>query len=298
MHLRYFAFLILIFVSQFAFSQNKITLSGYVLDAQNGETLIGASIYVPKLKIGSATNEYGFYSLEIPAEEIEVVFSYIGYNTITQILNLTEDFQINIELLSGQNLQEVKVFAESNKEVINSTQMSVEKLSMREAKLLPALFGEVDIIKTLQLKPGIKSGGEGTSGIVVRGGSPDQNLFILDEAVIYNPSHLFGFFSTFNSDAVKNVKLYKGGFPAQYGGRLSSVIDVKLNEGNKKEFSGAGGVGLIASRLTLEGPIKKDKSSFMVSGRRTYVDLITRQINNAKADDEGFNPIPDYFFMI
>jgi hypothetical protein len=296
MHLRFFYFFVFLFVAQIGFSQNKITLSGYISDAQNGETLIGASIYNPKLKIGAVTNEYGYYSLEIPTGKIEIIFSYIGYNSITKLFKLTENFQANIELVAGRTLQEIEISAESNKEVVNSTQMSVEKLSMREAKLLPALFGEVDIIKTLQLKPGVKSGGEGTSGIVVRGGSPDQNLFILDEAVIYNPSHLFGFFSTFNSDAVKDVQLYKGGFPAQYGGRLSSVIDVKLNEGNKKEFSGAGGVGLISSRLTLEGPLKKDKSSFMVSGRRTYVDLITRQINNSREGDEDFNPIPDYFF--
>ena len=223
MHLRLSYLFVFLFITQLGFSQNKITLSGYVSDAKNGETLIGASIYVPKLRIGTATNEYGFYSLEIPKGELEIIFSYIGYNSNSKILNLSESFQADIELLPGQTLQEVEVSAESNKEVINSTQMSVEKISMREAKLLPALFGEVDIIKTLQLKPGIKSGGEGTSGVVVRGGSPDQNLFILDEAVIYNPSHLFGFFSTFNSDAIKDVQLYKGGFPAQYGGRLSSV---------------------------------------------------------------------------
>ena len=278
------------------FSQNTITLSGTISDAQSGETMIGASVFVPVLNIGTATNEYGFYSLKLPLGKTKIIYSFIGFSSIEKNIEITKDLQINIELLSGETLREIKVSAESNQEIINSTQMSVERLSMKEAKLLPALFGEVDIIKTLQLKPGIKSGGEGTTGVVVRGGSPDQNLFILDEAVIYNPSHLFGFFSTFNSDAVKDVKLYKGGFPAQYGGRLSSVIDVKLNEGNKKEFTGAGGVGIIASRLTLEGPIKKDKSSFMVSGRRTYADLITGQINEINKDKDNFNPIPDYFF--
>lgn len=296
MNRRFVFTLIILLFSVFVFCQNTVTISGYISDAKNGETLIGASIYAPTLEIGTATNEYGFYSLKIPQGKTKVVFSFIGYNSEEKEINVTEDLQINIELFSGQTLTEINVSAESNKEVLNSTQMSVEKLSMREAKLLPALFGEVDIIKTLQLKPGIKSGGEGTTGVVVRGGSPDQNLFILDEAVIYNPSHLFGFFSTFNSDAVKDVQLYKGGFPAQYGGRLSSVIDVKLNEGNKKEFSGAGGIGIIASRLTLEGPLKKDKSSFMVSGRRTYVDIITRQVNKMNEDKEDFNPIPDYFF--
>ncbi|MGB1218044.1 MAG: TonB-dependent receptor plug domain-containing protein, partial [Saprospiraceae bacterium] len=170
------------------------------------------------------------------------------------------------------------------------------QISMEDAKLLPALFGEVDIIKTLQLKPGVSSGGEGTSGLSVRGGTGDQNLFLLDEATVYNPQHLFGFFSTFNSDAVKNVDLYKGGFPAQYGGRLSSVVDVKLRDGNRKKFEGAGGLGLIASRLTLEGPIVKDKGSFIISGRRTYVDIFTSAINKRNEGNEDANLIPAYFF--
>ena len=296
MNIKYLFILIFVAIAFPTFSQNNITISGTITDAKNGETLIGASVYTPEFGIGTATNEYGFYSLKLPQGKIKIIYSFIGYSPIEKEIDLTKDLQINLELLSGETLREIKVSAESNKEIVNSTQMSVEKLSMKEAKLLPALFGEVDIIKTLQLKPGIKSGGEGTTGVVVRGGSPDQNLFILDEAVIYNPSHLFGFFSTFNSDAVKDVKLYKGGFPAQYGGRLSSVIDVKLNEGNKKEFTGAGGVGIIASRLTLEGPIKKDKSSFMISGRRTYADIITRQLNKRNEDKEDFNPIPDYYF--
>ena len=296
MNIKYLLLFIFVAIVFPSFSQNNFTLSGTITDAKNGETMIGASVYAPELNIGTATNEYGFYSLKLPTGKTKIVFSFIGYTPIEKIIDLTIDLQINLELLSGETLREIQVSAESNKEIVNSTQMSVAKLSMKEAKLLPALFGEVDIIKTLQLKPGIKSGGEGTSGVVVRGGSPDQNLFILDEAVIYNPSHLFGFFSTFNSDAVKDVQLYKGGFPAQYGGRLSSVIDVKLNEGNKKEFTGAGGVGIIASRLTLEGPIKKDKSSFMISGRRTYADIITRQLNKRNEDKDDFNPIPDYYF--
>ena len=174
--------------------------------------------------------------------------------------------------------------------------MSVEAVTTKEAKALPALLGEVDIIKTIQLKPGITSGSEGNSGLFVRGGGADQNLIILDEAIVYNANHLFGFFSTFNADAIKDVKIYKGGFPAKYGGRLSSVIDVKLKEGNQKKFAGSGGIGLISSRLTLEAPIQKDRSSFMVSGRRTYVDLITRQINKINEDKEDYDPIPDYYF--
>ncbi len=276
--------------------QSKVTLSGYVKDADTGESLIGATIYCPELQFGTASNDYGFYSINLPKDSVTIAFSFIGYRSIEKRLLLSQNFTLNIDLRSGELLEEVVVSADSYQEQINTTQMSVDKISMKEAKLLPALFGEVDIIKTLQLKPGIKTGGEGTSGIVVRGGSPDQNLFILDEATIYNPSHLFGFFSTFNSDAVKDVKLYKGGFPSKYGGRLSSVIDVKLNDGNRKKFSGTGGVGLIASRLSLEGPIVKDKSSYMISGRRTYADLITRRINKSKENDPEYNPIPDYYF--
>jgi hypothetical protein len=174
--------------------------------------------------------------------------------------------------------------------------MSVMTLTTKEAKALPALFGEVDIIKILQLKPGIASGSEGTTGLFVRGGNSDQNLIVLDEAIVYNANHLFGFFSTFNSDAVKDVKVYKGGFPAQYGGRLSSVIDVRMKEGNNQKFSGSGGLGLISSRLTLEGPIQKGKSSFVLSGRRTYADIITRAINKANEGKADYNPIPDYYF--
>ncbi|MEM9823499.1 MAG: TonB-dependent receptor [Bacteroidota bacterium] len=209
-------------------AQNSFTLSGYIKDAATGETLIGATVYCAALKTGTVSNEYGFYSLEVPNTSIDLLYSFIGYASQKRVLQSRRDTTINIDLKPGNILEEVVVSAESNKEVLNSTQMSLDKITVREAKLLPAIFGEVDIIKTLQLKPGIKSGGEGTTGIVVRGGSPDQNLFILDEAIIYNPSHLFGFFSTFNSDAIKDVQLFKGGFPPQYGGRLSSVIDVKL----------------------------------------------------------------------
>lgn len=272
-------------------------LSGYIKDAESGETLIGASVFAPETGAGTASNEYGFFSLALPAnQEITVRISYTGYQTFEQVFNLKNDEKFDVELSSGETLQEVVVSAESNKEQVNSTQMSVTKLTTKEAKVLPALFGEVDILKTLQLKPGVTSGGEGTSGLYVRGGGADQNLFVLDDATVYNASHLFGFFSTFNSDAVKDIQLFKGGFPAQYGGRLSSVIDVKLNEGNRKKFSGKGGLGLISSRLTLEGPFDEGNGSFILSGRRTYADLITRQVNRMNQDNEDFNPIPDYFF--
>ncbi|MEO1448025.1 MAG: TonB-dependent receptor, partial [Bacteroidota bacterium] len=254
------------------FSQSSYTLSGVVKMGESGETLIGATVVAPKLGKGTYTNDYGFYSLTLPAstDSVEVRFIYSGYKTEIRKIVVQADQRIDIDL-GISSLDEVVIEADSYEEKLNSTEMSVERVTMKEAKLLPALFGEVDIIKTLQLKPGVSSGSEGSSGIFVRGGGPDQNLVLLDNTVVYNPSHLFGFFSTFNADAVKDVKLYKGGFPGQYGGRLSSVIDVKMNEGNQKKFSGAGGLGLIASRLTLEGPIVKDKASFMVSGRRTYV---------------------------
>lgn len=279
------------------FGQNQWTISGTLTDKNTGETLIGASILLPALDIGTSTNAYGFYSLEVNAEDsVLVQFSYVGYQSLEKKLLLKNDLLLNIELASGMDLTEVTVKANSFQEQMNSTQMSVEQISTREVKLIPVLLGESDILKSIQLKPGIPSGAEGTTGLFVRGGGSDQNLILLDEAVVYNANHLFGFFSTFNTDAVKDLKLYKGGFPAEYGGRLSSVIDVKLKDGNNKKFSGSGGLGIISSRLTLEGPIQKDKSSFIVSGRRTYVDIFTRMLNRANEDNEDFSPIPDYFF--
>ncbi len=288
-------------ISSFFFlglSAQEITLSGYVKDGDSGETMIGATVFVPSTGAGNVSNEYGFYSISLPVgDSVLIQFSYIGYQNVEKTVIYDENANLDIELTYGQQLQEVVVKADSYREVLNSTQMSVEQISMEDAKLLPALFGEVDIIKTLQLKPGVSSGGEGTSGLSVRGGTGDQNLFLLDEATVYNPQHLFGFFSTFNSDAVKNVELYKGGFPAQYGGRLSSVVDVKLRDGNRKKFAGSGGLGLIASRLTLEGPIARNqKGSFIVSGRRTYVDLFTSAANKRNEDNPDFNQIPAYFF--
>ena len=276
----------------------QVTISGKVSDADSGETVIGATVQAPAQGLGTITNEYGFYSLRLPADQdsVTLVYSYIGFNDVQRRVGTTADRTLDVELGGGVELAVVEISANSFEEQLNSTEMSVERIDPVEAKIIPVLLGESDILKVIQLKPGIPSGGEGTTGLYVRGGGQDQNLFILDEAVVYNPNHLFGFFSTFNTDAVKDLKIYKGGFPAQYGGRLSSVVDVKLKEGNKKHFSGTGGIGLIASRLTLEGPIQQDKSSFIVSGRRTYFDLITRQVNRANEDNEDFSPIPDYFF--
>lgn len=289
--------LLFLFPAAWCQSQSTFTVSGMVYDEGNGETLIGATVLSPAQEAGSATNEYGFYSIAVPARDsVRLIFSYVGYQPQAYTLFLTRDTTMNVPLSTGIQLEEVVVQANSYREQLNSTEMSVEAVTTREAKLLPVLLGESDILKTVQLKPGIPSGSEGTTGIFVRGGSNDQNLIVLDEAVVYNANHLFGFFSTFNTDAVKDLKVYKGGFPSQYGGRLSSVIDVKLKEGNNREFAGSGGIGLIASRLTLEGPLQKERSSFIVSGRRTYLDIFTRAVNRANEGKEDFNPIPDYFF--
>ncbi len=291
-------FVSLLYCAQVWSQEDFFTLSGTISDARSGETLIGATVNIPELATGAVTNEYGFYSIRMPAgDSLKVVFSYIGFQTEERIIALSSNQKLNIEMIeAGVELEEVVVRANTLEEKVASTEMSVETITPQQAKLLPVLLGESDILKTIQLKPGLPSGAEGTTGLFVRGGGADQNLIVLDEALVYNASHLFGFFSTFNTDAVKDLKIYKGGFPAQYGGRLSSVIDVKLKEGNKKKFSGAGGIGAISSRLTLEGPIQKDKSSFMVSGRRTYVDLITNAVNKANEDNDDFNPIPAYFF--
>lgn len=293
-------FLLLFFVCTSVLNaQNTVTVNGVLKDAQNGETLIGATVEAVGLGKGNVSNEYGFYSFSLPAGEdsITLRFSYIGYETTLRRFKPSANLKLNISLQPvGSVLNEVVIKANALDEKRRSTEMSVATIGTKEVKALPALFGETDIIKILQLKPGIAAGSEGTTGLFVRGGGGDQNLIVLDEAVVYNANHLFGFFSTFNSDAVKDVKVYKGGFPAQYGGRLSSVIDVRMKEGNNQKFSGSGGLGLISSRLTLEGPIQKDKSSFVVSGRRTYADIITRAINKANEGKEDYNPIPDYYF--
>ncbi|GAB2474987.1 TonB-dependent receptor [Hymenobacter qilianensis] len=290
--------LILCTLPQLALAQATVTLSGFVRDATDQGVLPGASVAVPALNTGVTADERGFYSLPLPAGRYTVVISFIGYETVTREINVNRTQRISFVLpLAANELGEVIVEGSGTLEQkLQTTQMSVERLTTREAKLLPALFGEVDLLKTLQLKPGVQNGGEGTSGLFVRGGSSDQNLYLLDEAVVYNPSHLFGLFSVFNPDAVQSVDLYKGGFPAQFGGRLSSVVDVKLREGNTKKLGVSGGLGLISSRLTMEGPIVKDKGSFIVSGRRTYFDVFTRQINKLNVDDPEYNPIPNYYF--
>ena len=277
--------------------QSKTTFFGTITDGETGETLIGAKVEIIDANKATVTNEYGFYSITIPATDTIILSaSYIGMETFYQRLPGMNDTKWNIELMPGTTtLDEVIIVADQLRDKMSSTQMSMEQISAKTSKVLPALFGEVDIIKTLQLKAGVSSGSEGSTGLYVRGGAGDQNLIMLDEATVYNANHLFGFFSTFNSDAIKDVRLFKGGFPAQYGGRLSSVIDVRMKDGNNKKLSGSGGIGLITSRLTLEGPIGEN-TSFVVSGRRTYVDLITNAINKSQEDKPDFNKIPGYNF--
>jgi hypothetical protein len=252
-------------------AQDKLSISGYVNDESTGETLIGANIRLQN-GVGTVTNTYGFYSLSIPAGKYELIISYVGYESQEKTIDLSSDLRLNINLNpEGLELREVVISARAEDANVKSTEMGTVGLAMENIKKLPALMGEVDILKTIQLLPGVLSAGEGNAGFYVRGGGPDQNLVLLDEAVVYNSGHLLGFFSVFNADAIKNTTLIKGGMPANYGGRLSSVVDIQMKEGNDKNYVLEGGIGAIASRLTFQGPIVKDKSSFIVSARRTYV---------------------------
>ena len=273
----------------FSFSQNKFTVSGNIKDNGTGEDIIGAKVTVSEIPgKGAITNVYGFYSLTLPEGNYTINYQFIGYKTITQKITLDQNISQNIELvIASELLNEVEVTAEKLGENLKTTEMGVEKITVKDIESIPVLFGEQDILKTMQLLPGVKSAGEGSSGFYVRGGGADQNLILLDEAPVYNASHLLGFFSVFNSDALKDVKLYKGGAPAEFGGRLSSVMDIKMKDGNSKKLSASGGIGLISSRLTLEAPIVKDRGSFIVSGRRTYVDQFLRFSNNENLDGAG-----------
>jgi outer membrane cobalamin receptor len=273
-----------------AFGQQNFTLSGKITDKDTGEDLNGASVMVVELIKGVATNSYGFYSLSLPAGTYTIRYSYVGYENVEQKLDLNKNLVMNIEISpSVMALDEVIVSSERD-ENITSAKQGVEKLNMKDIENIPVLFGEKDILKTIQLLPGISSSAEGSTGFNVRGGSMGQNLILLDEAPLYSSSHLMGFFSVFNSDAIKDVTVYKGGIPAKYGGRASSVLDITMNNGNSKTFSGSGGIGLVSTRLTLEVPILKDKMSFIISGRRTYGDLVARLLfpENMVRDDMKF----------
>jgi hypothetical protein len=258
-----------------ASAQNSYTISGTITDASNGETVFGASVFLENTTIGAVTNAYGFYSITAEEGDYKLIVSYIGYATASQKITLNGNQNINFEITEASTaLEEVLIVAEESERVnIKSPQMSVSKLKVETIKQIPVVLGEVDIIKSIQLLPGVNNGGEGSSGFNVRGGAVDQNLVLLDEAIIYNTSHLFGFFSVFNADAIKDVKLYKGGIPARYGGRVSSVLDVRQKDGNSKKFELNGGIGLISSRLSAEGPVFSNKGSFLVAGRGSYAHL-------------------------
>ncbi len=293
-------FLILVLFTNISFTQidtqGKFTISGYIEDEKTGEKLIAANVFDAKSLAGNTTNTYGFYSLTLPKDSVYLSFSYIGYQTKVIPFFLDKDLTINIKLSDDLTLEEVEVVGERIGRIEEETQMSRIDVPIEQIKRMPALLGEVDVLKTLQLLPGVQSGGEGQSGLYVRGGSPDQNLVLLDGVPIYNVSHVLGIFSVFNADAIKNVTLTKGGFPARYGGRLSSVLEINMKEGNTKEWHGEGSIGLISSKLTLEGPIKTDKTSILVSARRTYADLIFRPIIKSAASSEGGQITPKLYF--
>jgi len=261
------------------------TISGFVRDARNGESLTGAVIY-PKENpsVGITSNSYGYFSLSLPTGEYSLIVQFLGYKTKIIALELKENVKLNFEMEEESiALKEITITGEKNN--INVVQSElISKINIKEIQNIPVILGEKDILKTIQLLPGVTPAGEGNAGFYVRGGGVDQNLILLDEAPVYNPSHLLGFFSTFNSDAIKDITLYKGGFPAEYGGRLSSVVDIKMNEGNNKEYHISGGIGIIASRLAVEGPIFKNKGSFMIAARRTYADIFLRLLSSKGAD--------------
>ncbi len=271
------ALLFLLLNAASVYSQEKFTLSGHIRDATNGEELIGANIYVEELGTGTSTNVYGFYSLSLDPKNYRIGLSYLGYEPMAMDISLTKNQVLDFELEpEGLLMTEVVVTAKEEDQNVKNIEMSVEKLSALQIKQIPQVMGEADLIRSIQLLPGVSTVGEGATGFNVRGGNVDQNLILLDEATVYNSSHLFGLFSVFNVDAIKDSKLYKGGIPAKYGGRLSSVLDIRQRDGNRKNFAMTGGIGLIASRLTIEGPVQKDESSFMVAGRSSYGHLFLK----------------------
>jgi hypothetical protein len=275
-------------------AQKKITLCGYIKDGKTGESIIGANILIPDLKTGTVSNSYGFYSITGIQGKYLVNINFMGYKTLNVIINLDSSKIYNAELFEDiMEIKEVTVTSKPINNMVQSNQTGLLMLDLKQIKQIPVLFGELDILKTIQLTPGVKSTGEGSCGFYVRGGSADQNLILLDEAPVYNASHLLGFFSVFNSNAIKDVELYKGGIPASYGGRASSVLDIKMNEGNMKNYSVSGGIGLISSKLAIEGPIVKNKSSFIISGRRTYADLLAQNFGTQSMKKIGL-----YFYDI
>lgn len=275
--------IVLIVDFKLAFSQKKFTISGYVTDS-NGEMLIGATIYSLDDKVGTITNQYGFFSMTLNPGGKTLIVSSLGYKSDTIKILLNDNVNLNIKLETEvKKIEEVVIKANKSDENIRKPNIGIISIQPKTIKTIPVVFGESDLLKSIQLLPGVQSGVEGIGGFYVRGGNSDQNLIILDEAVVYNPNHLFGFFSVFNTDVIKNVELYKGGIPAEYGGRLSSVLDIRTKEGNLEKIKGEGGIGLISSRLAIEGPVVKNKASFIVSGRRTYADLMLPFANDTNA---------------
>jgi hypothetical protein len=295
MTLKYFfknglgAILLLLTIFTKSYSQEKVTFSGYVKDARNGEDMIGVSIFINDLKIGVQTNVYGFYSITAPTGKYKVSVSYIGYKTQILSLDFDKNKNVDVELKEDERvLDEIVVSTKREDDNVKTTEMSVNKVEMKTIKKMPALLGEVDVIRSIQFLPGVSSVGEGSSGFNVRGGAIDQNLVLLDEAPVYNASHLFGFFSVFNPDIVKDVKLIKGGIPAAYGGRVSSILDVRMKEGNSKKAEFSGGLGTIFSRFAYERPFAKEKGSFVVALRRSYIDILAKPFLNADLKGSRF----------
>jgi hypothetical protein len=285
------AFLVFSFVSMAAFAQATFTISGYVLDAKSGENLPNASVQIVGTNKAVNTNNYGFFSISIKPGTYTIKVTYIGYESLEKSIKVDKNIQQNLELSTRQNIQKEIIVKGKRKDAnVKTTDVGMHQLSVESIKKLPVIMGEVDVLKAIQLLPGVKNGGEGSSGFYVRGGGPDQNLILLDDAVVYNTGHLFGFFSVFNGDAIKNVTLIKGGMPSNYGGRLSSVLDVNMKEGNNKNYKIEGGIGLIASRFSVQGPIVKNKGSFIVCGRRTYATELLKLVkpNDARLKNFGY----------
>lgn len=277
----------LILVLAFVYAEaQKVTINGFIKDQNSGESLIGAGIYSLKTGQGTTSNTYGFYSITLPADSVHLRISYIGYEPQTLRFLAVKDTSINISLTSGTYLKEIVVEGSAEDRIQERSRMSTIDVPIEQIKAMPALLGETDVLKVLQLLPGVQAGTEGSSGLYVRGGGPDQNLILLDGVPVYNASHLFGFVSVFNADAINHVELVKGGFPARYGGRLSSVIDISMKEGNMNEVQGEGSIGLVASRLTVEGPVQKGRTSFIVSARRTYIDILARPLIASASDGD------------
>ncbi len=293
--------LLLFSAFSFILKAQHYTISGYITDEKSGETLINASVYDFNGRKGTVSNVYGFYSLTIPAGEVSLQYSYVGYHTQAFNFNLKKDTVIHIRFQEATDLQEITVVGHQKITGVHSTQMGAIEVPIAQIKTVPTLFGEADLVKALQLLPGVQSGSEGSTGMYVRGGGPDENLFLLDGIPVYNVNHMAGFFSVFNPDAVKNVTLYKGNFPARFGGRLSSVIDVRMNDGNDKKIHGNVSIGAISSKINVEGPIVKEKTTFNISARRTYSDILMQPViwmgmAQNFLDDEGSLTSGYYFY--